>query len=129
MVVPVLITSCHVSDHWNIGPEIAQTMIIVSANMKAIGRPVAADTLLATCSKNWFMIRPSTLRSLRATERGSNPLMLSWDAQTEMGAGIAASPHCAEHGYAGVRNQISRSFTVSRSWLTSSGVAFHRSGS
>ena len=51
----------------------------------------------------------------RSSLRGTGRLENGWRKnapQTEMGAGIAASPHCAEHGYVGVRNQISRSFTV-----------------
>ena len=50
----------------------------------------------------------------------------------EMGAGIAASPHCAERRicrcsiYLGSRPGKPVSDPASRSWLTSSGVAFHR---
>ena len=53
-------------------------------------------------------------------------------AQSEMGAGIAASPHCAERRicrcsvYLGSRSGKPVSDPASRSWLTSSGVAFHR---
>jgi hypothetical protein len=49
-----------------------------------------------------------------------------------MGAGIAASPHCAERRicrcsiYLGSRSGKPVSDPASRSWLTSSGVAFHR---
>jgi len=52
-------------------------------------------------------------------------------AQTEMGAGIAASPHCAERRICRCSVYLVPAarklwFPASRSWLTSSGVAFHR---
>ena len=56
----------------------------------------------------------------------------SWGAPIEMGAGIAASPHCAERRicrcsiYLGSRSGKPVCDPASRSWLTSSGVAFHR---
>lgn len=40
MVVPVFMTSCHVSLYWNIGPVIPHRSIIATARMKAEGRPV-----------------------------------------------------------------------------------------
>ena len=52
--------------------------------------------------------------------------------QKEMGAGIAASPHCAERRICrcsidlGSRSGKPVCDPASRSWLTSSGVAFHR---
>ena len=45
MVVPVLITSCQVSEKPNIGPDIAQTKITVKAVIKARGEPVVLVTL------------------------------------------------------------------------------------
>lgn len=48
MVVPVLITSCQVSENLNIGPVIPQTIIINAAVIKAMGEPVALVTLLAS---------------------------------------------------------------------------------
>jgi len=39
MVVPVLITSCQVSEKPKIGPETIQTTIVATASRKVIGRP------------------------------------------------------------------------------------------
>jgi len=41
MVVPVFITSCQVSEKWNSGPEIPQTMSTARAMTKAPEVPVA----------------------------------------------------------------------------------------
>src|SRR5687768_9714823 len=46
MVVPVLITSCQVSEKLKIGPVIAQTIINSMAVRKAMGVPVALVILL-----------------------------------------------------------------------------------
>ena len=40
-VVPVLMTSCHVSEKWKIGPENAQNTTMTKARINAEGRPVA----------------------------------------------------------------------------------------
>src|SRR5688572_19637311 len=47
MVVPVLITSCHVSLKPNRGPLAAQITTMPNAVMNAIGRPVARAVVLA----------------------------------------------------------------------------------
>jgi len=39
MVVPVLITSCQVSEKPKTGPETSQTTMIATASRKVIGRP------------------------------------------------------------------------------------------
>jgi hypothetical protein len=41
IVVPVLITSCHVSENPNTGPEAAQTMTTMQQIMKATACPAA----------------------------------------------------------------------------------------
>jgi hypothetical protein len=41
MVVPVLMTSCHVLLNWKSGPVIAHTSTTPAAIMNAMGRPVA----------------------------------------------------------------------------------------
>src|SRR6476659_321009 len=46
IVVPVLMTSCHVSEYLNIGPVRAQMMITRNAIISAAGRPVALVTLV-----------------------------------------------------------------------------------
>ena len=43
MVVPVLITSCHVSEYLNIGPVTAQTITIAAASINVDARPAAWD--------------------------------------------------------------------------------------
>src|SRR5215468_3535579 len=47
IVVPVLMTNCHVSLKPKTGPVPAQTMITVTATRKATGRPVARAVHLA----------------------------------------------------------------------------------
>lgn len=47
MVVPVFITSCHVSENPKSGPVTAQTITIVRAIKNALADPVAADILFA----------------------------------------------------------------------------------
>src|SRR4029453_10647730 len=47
MLVPVLITSCQVSENPNSGPVTAQTTMTPSATMNAHGVPVACDTAAA----------------------------------------------------------------------------------
>src|SRR5689334_4887327 len=47
MVVAVLITSCQVSLKLKIGPVMAQMMMIITALIKVIGRPVAREAHLA----------------------------------------------------------------------------------
>ena len=51
MVVPVLITSCHVSENLNIGPVIPQTSIMVNAMKNVTGLPVSLVMFKANRSK------------------------------------------------------------------------------
>jgi hypothetical protein len=51
IVVPVLITNCHVSLNLNIGPVTPQTMMIKPAMMNAAGWPVARAVHLAKPEK------------------------------------------------------------------------------
>jgi hypothetical protein len=44
MVVPVLITSCHVSENWKMGPVAAHKMMINKAIKNAYDEPVARVT-------------------------------------------------------------------------------------
>src|SRR6185503_21173372 len=55
MVVPVFITSCQVSEKWNSGPEIPQTMSTARAITNAPDVPVAFVAL----SENRSSIKPS----------------------------------------------------------------------
>ena len=52
MVVPVLITSCQVSEKLNSGPLTPQITTIPAASMKAEARPAANDVRLARSPKN-----------------------------------------------------------------------------
>ena len=52
MVVPVLITSCHVSENPKIGPVTAHSKMITKDAMKAAGLPVSFVTFPAKSSKN-----------------------------------------------------------------------------
>src|SRR5437868_629 len=51
IVVPVLMTSCQVSEKPNTGPVSAQTMMTAAANMNVIARPAACDAALAILAK------------------------------------------------------------------------------
>ena len=51
IVVPVLITNCHVSLNLNIGPVTPQTTMIKAAVMNAAGWPVARAVHLAKREK------------------------------------------------------------------------------
>jgi hypothetical protein len=55
IVVPVLITNCHVLEKLNNGPLIAQTTIMKKANIEAIGLPDARATTLENLVKNKFV--------------------------------------------------------------------------
>ena len=52
IVVPVFITSCHVSENPKTGPVNAQMIIITTAVMEAIGLPVAFVMLPAILLKS-----------------------------------------------------------------------------
>ena len=52
MVVPVLITSCHVSENPKSGPLISHTMTMPAAVMTVEARPAASEVLLASSPKN-----------------------------------------------------------------------------
>jgi len=52
IVVPVLITNCHVSENLKMGPVIAQIMIISKAIINAAGLPEAFVIFVAIRSKN-----------------------------------------------------------------------------
>jgi len=43
MVVPVLMTSCHVSEKWKIGPVMSQATMTKKARRNAAVDPVARD--------------------------------------------------------------------------------------
>src|SRR5258705_4159404 len=67
IVVPVLITSCHVSEKWNLGQVIPQTMITARARRKAVDVPVASVALRENFSRSspkllllFPTMRPST---------------------------------------------------------------------
>jgi hypothetical protein len=49
--VPVLITSCHVSEKWNIGPVIAHTTTVPRARAKTQGRLTSLEGDLRNFSK------------------------------------------------------------------------------
>jgi hypothetical protein len=55
MVVPVLMTSCQVSENPKTGPEMAQTMMTPKASMNAHELPVARETALAASPNHFCM--------------------------------------------------------------------------
>src|SRR5262249_13697310 len=61
MVVPVLITSCHVSENPKIGPVIPHTRTVSDAAIKAVGRPAALDVKLAMSPNNFPTFCPPAL--------------------------------------------------------------------
>ena len=52
MVVPVLMTNCHVSEKLNSGPLIAHIPTIPAAAVKVVARPAANEVRLARPPKN-----------------------------------------------------------------------------
>jgi hypothetical protein len=65
MLVPVLITSCHVSDQPKMGPVIAQTAMRATANRNVIGDPTCRSIQRANRSKascRWFDIAQLSTR-------------------------------------------------------------------
>src|SRR5436305_3628127 len=72
MVVPVLITSCHVSLKWKMGPEAAHTMMIRTAIPKARGWPSIFDIPLANRENTEVNGLYVILLSLWATVIGSS---------------------------------------------------------
>src|SRR5690242_16841835 len=52
IVVPVLMTNCHVSENPNSGPLVPQATTTPAANMKVEARPAANDVRLAKSPKN-----------------------------------------------------------------------------
>src|SRR5579859_1929199 len=58
MVVPVLMTSCHVSDQWKNGPDTAQTSTIRMETTKVDALPACWAVRLARREKIPFMIAP-----------------------------------------------------------------------
>src|SRR5688572_2357339 len=67
MVVPVLMTSCQVSEKWNTGPVTAQMTSTAAAMMKAHGLPTRVDTL-------WENLRNTSL---------TGPSLSCWAIQLE----------------------------------------------
>jgi hypothetical protein len=53
--VPVLITSCHVSEKWNIGPVTAHRIMMIKATINAIGLPVTFVMVVEKRSNNFPM--------------------------------------------------------------------------
>ena len=58
IVVPVLITSCQVSEKPNIGPVTAQTTTIRTATMNVEARPAASEVRFAASPKNFLNLDP-----------------------------------------------------------------------
>ena len=52
IVVPVLITNCHVSLNEKIGPDTAQTIIMINAAMNVTGFPAMLDVILENLVNN-----------------------------------------------------------------------------
>ncbi len=77
MVVPVLMTSCHVSLKWKSGPVMAQTSMIATAMANVAGLPVMRAVNLAKRVNHDFdfvgliSFSPSIQRPEHATERGA----------------------------------------------------------
>ena len=71
MVVPVFMTSCHVSEKWNTGPVTAQTMTVKQHIRNVSGRPVAQAIRVAAFS-NASSIREPFLEAVLARE-GKKP--------------------------------------------------------
>lgn len=70
IVVPVLITSCQVSEKSKIGPVIAQTMTMAAAAMNANGEPTISAVLYARLRKISF-IEPLLIDDWMGARTGS----------------------------------------------------------
>src|SRR6476646_939728 len=57
MVVPVLITSCQVSEKWKNGPVIAHTTTVPSASAKTQARPTSREMTFAASANSLFGVR------------------------------------------------------------------------
>src|SRR4051794_20010287 len=57
IVVPVLMTSCQVSEKWKNGPVIAHTTTVPSASAKTQARPTSREVAFATSANNLFGVR------------------------------------------------------------------------
>jgi hypothetical protein len=81
-VVPVLMTSCQLSEKWKSGPLAAQIRTTVTESTKAVGRPVAFDTARAKERKPWAESIVSILTTktdrLRACQRADGAWSCTW---------------------------------------------------
>ena len=66
MVVPVLITSCQVSEKPKSRPERAQTTIVPKAEAKTQARPTSLEVLWARSEKSRLTLRSSVWQSCTA---------------------------------------------------------------
>ena len=64
MVVPVLMTSCHVSEKPKIGPLNPQTITIAQQRMKVIGRPAACAIVVAKWVKSFELLETVAMEDL-----------------------------------------------------------------
>jgi hypothetical protein len=55
IVVPVLITSCQVSENWKSGPVNAQARITATAKINTSGEPTIMDVFVANLLKRSFI--------------------------------------------------------------------------
>jgi hypothetical protein len=56
IVVPVLMTSCHVSLNWKMGPVIAHVATTSTASTNVPGRPTRRDVAFESrVKREWFM--------------------------------------------------------------------------
>jgi hypothetical protein len=58
IVVPVLLMSCQVFDHWKIGPLTPHTTMTASASAKVAGRPAWRAVQSTSLSKPVLLLRP-----------------------------------------------------------------------
>src|SRR3954469_20778482 len=77
MVVPVLMTSCHVSEKPKNGPEIAQTTTVPRARAKTQALPTSREPTFAISANN-LLGTPGCFLAVRAPEVGAGePFFLS----------------------------------------------------
>ena len=74
MVVPVLMTSCQVSEKLNNGPVIAHTMMVANARANTHARPTSRDVIWAMSEKSW--LRPDLLLLATLFAMGLRDLVL-----------------------------------------------------
>src|SRR5690349_9420221 len=114
-VVPVLITSCHVSLNWNSGPVTSQTRITPTATMKVAGLPVTRAVAFAkrvNCERDF--VGRIDLLSVKGQTSSGNLLTPERPARNQDRPTCGVSTSASTHGVPSVRVYGQSSFQGDR---------------